>query len=184
MKILISLLLLCGCLLHPMTSRASETNLDHASLKAMIEGLGYEPVEKTYSDSGAKFWELSFPRGPWTYTVAVNANSRETLWTSVEFAVYKGPPENIPQSALLGMLLENTNLKWSQFRYQANTHSFFLVSVLRNKTISPADLRRVIDEIVAAADRTQKLWDPKLWPKSAGAKFVKAVPEAAGAAQK
>lgn len=179
MRVLIAFLLLVGVLVQPLPVRAADAHLDHASLKSLIEGLGYEPVEKSFSNTGDKYWDLSFPRGPWTYNVTINANNKDSIWTSVEFAVYKGEKQGIPPSALLGMLEENNRLVWSRFRYQESTRSFFLVSTLRNKNISPADLRRVIEEIVAAADRTQTLWDPKQWPKAAAAEPAKAVPQTA-----
>lgn len=181
MKILISLLLLCGCLLHPMTVRAAEGQLDRASLKAMLEGMGYEPVEKKYNNSDDKYWEVPFAKGRWTYNAAISVNNPVSVWVTVEFGLYKGPQDDIPQSMLMGMLSENSSLVWSRFQYATSTKSFYLTSSLRNKNVSPADLRRVIDEIIAAADRTQKLWDPKQWPTSAVVESVRAAPEAAGA---
>ena len=165
-------------------AHAAGEPLNHASLKPLLDGLGYEAVEKTFRDTGGKFWQVSFPKGSWTYIVAFNANNKDAIWTSVEFGLYKGAPEEIPQSVLLGMLQENSKLAWSRFHYQPSTHSFFLISTIRNKDVSPADLRRVIEEIIAATDRTQKLWDPKQWPKSAAAEPAKAAPEASGDSKK
>lgn len=181
MKILISLLLLCGCLLQPMTLHAAEARLDRATLKAMLEGMGYQPVEKKYNNSEDKYWEVLFAKGRWTYNAAISVNNPESVWVTVEFGLYKGPQADIPQGVLLGLLSENANLVWSRFQYGSSTQSFYLTSSLRNKNVSPADLRRVIDEIIAAADRTQKLWDPKQWPTSAVVESVNSAPEAAGA---
>lgn len=185
MKILISLLLLCACLLHPTTLRAAETTLDQASLKTMVEGLGYEPNEGKFNGTDTPYLSIRIPGSPWNYDITIYVDTdKKFVGLNTQFAVYQGPAADIPQSALLGLLSENADLTFANFRYTTSTKSLFLVASLRNKNISPADLRRVIDEIVSGANRTQKFWDPKHWPKSAVVEPVNATPEVFGASQK
>ncbi|MEZ5898534.1 MAG: hypothetical protein R3D51_03475 [Hyphomicrobiaceae bacterium] len=185
MKPLIALLFLIGGLLHPATLQAAEGPLDHASLKTMIEGLGYEPQEGKFNDTQAQYYRIRIPGSPWNYDITIYIDaSKNIVSINSEFALYKGAADLIPQSVLLGLLSDNANLTFTQFRYLQSSNSFFLLSNLRNKDVSAADLRRVIDEIVSAANRTQKLWDPKQWPQASTAEAAKPEPQATGDAKK
>jgi len=180
MKSLISLLFLFGYVLHPVTLHAAEGSFDNASLKAMIEGLGYEPQEGKFNDTQVQYYRIRIPGSPWNYDITFYIDaSRNSVSINSEFGLYKGAADLIPQSVLLGLLSENANLTFTQFRYLQSSNSFFLLANLRKKDVSAADLRRVIDEIVSAASRTQKFWDPKQWPKAAVAEPAKATPQTA-----
>lgn len=158
---------------------APSSSLDHASLKAMLEEIGYAPIEKKYSGTDTSFWQVPITRGPWRYDVAVSAYTRDVVYVSVEFGLYGGRKEDIPQSILLAMLSENYNLTWSHFVYLTQSEKFALIAAIHNADVTGDHLRRVIDEIVDAADRTQNLWVPDQWPKPPAAQ-----PEAAaGTAQ-
>ncbi len=168
MRRLLLLLCLLGALLHPGSSQASETDLDHASLKTMVEGLGYEPKEGKFDGSDTPYLSVRIPGSPWNYDITIFVDTDKKLVSlNSQFALYKGSADGIPQSALLGLLSENADLTFAQFRYTTSTKSFFLVANLRNRDITAIDLRRTIDEIVSGANRTQKFWDPKHWPKPA-----------------
>lgn len=168
-----------------MTLRAAETTLDQASLKTMVEGLGYEPEEGKFNGTDTPYLSIRIPGSPWNYDITIYVDTDKKLVSlNTQFAVYTGPAAGIPQSALLGLLSENADLTFANFRYTTSNKSLFLVANLRNKDITSIDLRRTIDEIVSGANRTQKFWDPKQWPKSAVVEPVKAAPEASGASQK
>lgn len=185
MRLLISLLFLLGYLLCPLSAHAADGPLDQASLKAMIEGLGYEPQEGKFNDTQAQYYRIRIPGSPWNYDITIYIDtSRNTISINSEFALYKGAADLIPQSVLLGLLSDNANLTFTQFRYLQSSNSFFLLGNLRNKDVSAADLRRVIDEIVSAANRTQNLWDPKQWPQAPAAEAAKPQPQATGDAKK
>jgi hypothetical protein len=174
MRVLIASLLLVGVLGHPCFVNAAEAALNHASLKAVIEGLGYEPKEGKLKGSETSNHQLHINKSPWNDNVTIFVDDKSDVITlSTEFGLYKGASGLIPQSVLLGTPGENASVTWPQFHYLPSTNGFFLLANLRNKYVSAVDLHRVIEEIVAAADRTESFWIPKQWPRQAGVEAAK-----------
>ncbi|MCB1485167.1 MAG: hypothetical protein KDJ17_09780 [Hyphomicrobiaceae bacterium] len=181
MKRYFAFVILFALLFQPFPAMADESGLNQASLKAMLEGLGYEPKEGAFNDTKIPYFSIHIPGSPWNYDITIYIDADKNIVSlNSEFGLYKGPAEDIPQSALVGLLSENASLTFAHFRYVASNKSIFLLANLRNKSVSAVDMRRAIDEIVSGANRTQNFWDPKQWPKSAAAEPSSAAPAAAG----
>ncbi|MBU2531689.1 MAG: hypothetical protein KKB37_03025 [Alphaproteobacteria bacterium] len=146
------------------TARADAAVLTPATLKTMLEGMGFKTLDGKFSN-GQPYTQMNVPKGNWQYEILANANNSEILFFSVDFGIYQGKPEDIPQSVLLGYLTENRKLNFVRFVYLADVNKFRLIASLRNRDIKPIDMRTVLSEMVDTADATQYLWDPKNWPE-------------------
>ena len=145
--------------------RAEKTVLSHASMKTMLENMGFEPTEKTFSN-GENYYEIRIQRGAWNYSLDVNANSPKMVYVSMSFGLYTGKIEDFPKDKLVALLAENQNTMYSHFLYLKETNKFRLLSRLLNGSITPVILRRALNEMVNVADRTEHLWNPKKWTNS------------------
>jgi hypothetical protein len=142
--------------------RAEEGAITHESLKSLLEGLGYEPEERHFSDTGAAFYKISTASGGLTVYVDFNVSDPAFLWLSVDYWAL-ADDQQFPPQVPLDLLAENEGLKYTHFLYLADERRIRLAGKLLNRGIKPADVRRMLDEAVAVSARTQHLWNPNNW---------------------
>ena len=142
--------------------RAEEAALTNETLKSLLEGLGYEPEEGHFGDTGNAYYKITRTSGGLTVSVDFNVSNPAFLWLSVDYWRL-ADEQQFPNQVLLDLLAENRGLKYVHFIYLANERRIRLAGNLLNRDIKPVDVRQMLDEAVAVSARTQHLWNPNNW---------------------
>ncbi|MEM8689784.1 MAG: hypothetical protein AAGF81_20850 [Pseudomonadota bacterium] len=154
------MVLLAGAGIHQAMA-AENGKLEHASLRVMLENLGYEPEERKFTD-GLAYYDIEEPGDVrMTAKVFVSA-SGNILWFLVDYWALK-EDQKYPHEVLLELLAENDKAAYVHFGYLPKSRRMRLNASLVNRGIKPVDLRRVINEASRLTDRTQHLWNPNEW---------------------
>jgi len=142
---------------------ADDKGLDHQSLKALLENLGYEPKEQKYSNGNPYYRiEPKLNGRTWYFNVRAPDKGRY-VYVQLDFGKYPSE-DGIPRQALIELLKENGNTSYSFF-FIASWGGFMLTSNLLNDDLKPVDFRRSIEEMMALAAKTESHWNPKKWPQ-------------------
>jgi hypothetical protein len=139
--------------------------LDMAGLKTMLEGLGYEPEEKAYSD-GSKYFRIVSKSSAIIASIDFDLISKNFL--TISCGLWPLPSqEDIPSDVLWKALRKNLGLKRIRFAITARTHRFRLLARLDDKHVRPAEVRAIIEEITNVSGDTKDISNPKNWTKAA-----------------
>ncbi len=140
--------------------------LDIAGLKQMLENLGYEPTEHAYA-SGNKYLSIKGDTAglKWTLDFSLSDDPK-LVWATINYWQLKDD-QKFPYDVLLKTLAQNDGPKYMHFAYLENARQLRLVGSVINRDLTPADLRKMIDEAVKISSQTQQLWNPNEWPAEA-----------------
>lgn len=135
--------------------------LDDAGLKEMLVNMGYEPEEEKSAD-GSSYFTITGEAPDLNWTVSLSVSGPTGLvWIGMDFWSLKD--KKIPNDVLLEALERNQHLNTVRFMYLKDAEKFRLGGSIPNRDVTPAELRKLIDETVNEARQTQHLWNPNNW---------------------
>jgi hypothetical protein len=138
--------------------------LTDASLKAMLENLGYEPKTLNNKDDSV-YYEIK--AGPWVVQVSLSS-SQKNLWF---VAWLKKIPtgEQVPSERLLALLSENWKNDPAHFCYVEDSRFLTLTQRMENRDVTPHVFRSALDGFINTMTKTNSEWDVTHWqsPKAA-----------------
>ena len=149
-------------LILPSSSFAEGKRLDITGLKEMLVNLGYEPEEFKYSD-GEIYYVIRPKVQGRSWIVTARAPDGRNMYLQMKFSSLPDD-KDIPQQVLVALLKENSQSTYSKF-FLSNSKYFMLSGSMVNRGVTPADIRKTIDEMTTVAARTEKHWDAKKWTK-------------------
>jgi hypothetical protein len=157
---LVASLLVIGAAAHP----AFATPLTEASLKAMIQNMGYTVTETTSDNAKNEWISVTLPDNSYTIQMYFQLSSDKTeLWLIANLS--KIPPgKPVPASALMGMLVENDTIAPKCFSIGKTNSTIYLNGRTRNDNVTPAVLRQNLDTFTGILTRTEAFWAPDKWP--------------------
>lgn len=127
--------------------------LDHAELKKLIEGLGYEIKETPLEKGGATY---EFTEKDEDFTVPILAEiseSKRYIWLTV----FLGDPPKDPAKHL-ALLKHNADIQ-PAFFYVTKSDKLKIGLAIDNRGFTSAHLKRVVGLIVDGVSSTSKDWD-------------------------
>lgn len=137
------------------------TVLTDASLRTMLEALGYE-VKLEKLEKATLNW-IIHRRNPYDFHLNVNLSIDKTkLWTSVALAEFK-PDHEAQASRLLKLLELNQQIGPAHFYYLPSQKQLFAARVMDNRNITARDLRNHLDHLMDKVMETESAWNTKVW---------------------
>lgn len=131
--------------------------LDAAGLKAMLAGFGYEPKELS-SEPGKEKWQIDTKTETLNIPVAAELSaSQNYIWLTVFLG--DAPKPDADQAAVkLDKLLRATAAVQPSMFYISSKGGLMLGIPVENRALTPADLRRSLDKLIADVGKTQDAW--------------------------
>lgn len=153
----------------PTPAKATDGAITDAQLGEMLTNLGMEPKPGTYK-SGAQYYDVKVVTKDYDLNVRLGLSpNKRSIW----LMAYLGDlPANVPVERLKG-LLEAINSKTGKMQFRLTGNQLKADQPLDNVGVTPARLRRELDDFGAALQETGHLWDN-----------TKAVPKVAAQAEK
>jgi len=138
-------------------------SVDPASLGRMLGTLGLKPTA-----AGTRFdFEFQTTEGDqeWGFAMsAVISQDSETIWLMAWLEEMPKQASKVPAAALLRMLAENDRLGNGKFfAYDRQNRRFLMQRVIPNERITPAVLRRVIDDMAKGVIGSHVTWSVARW---------------------
>jgi hypothetical protein len=134
-----------------------------ASLKTMLDNMGYESTEGKFNDDSL-YYQVNFVGTNWSYVSTIHLSSNGRLYAYLDFGLYTGETKDIPIDIALSLLQENQGKQNVHFEFLIDSKKFRLLGSLPIQNASPVALRQLLEELVKTAEKSEKLWNPKLWP--------------------
>jgi hypothetical protein len=133
--------------------------ITEVQLGEMLEGLGLDIKKGTYK-SGALYFDVKLPTGTYDFEVriALSPNKR-TIWL---MSYLEDMPANVPAERLKA-LLEAINSKTGKMQFRLVGDQLKADQPLDNVGVTPARLRRELDDFSATLQSTDALWNVKKW---------------------
>lgn len=129
----------------------NQDKLNGASLKTMIEGLGYE-TKALNEEAGKEKYEFKINKAGFDIPIAAEVSpSTNYVWLTVFLGAVK------PTHKFEELLKQNTKIQPSQF-YITSKGSLMVGIALDNRQINPAVLRRNIDKVSEDVSGSSTLW--------------------------
>jgi hypothetical protein len=133
-------------------------HLNDASLKAMLENLGYEPKALQNKD-GSNYYQIK--AGPWAIEVSLNANQKNLWFVAWLEKIPAGG--KIPPDRLLTLLSENWKNDPVHFCYDDNNRFLTLTERIENRDVTPQVFRGALDGFTNVMSRTSNEWNVSRW---------------------
>jgi hypothetical protein len=135
------------------------------SLKAMIEGLGYEPKLNTFAD-GSQNCEVAFPRGTWSIYVNMSLSpDKSNLWMTVLLTSVPDPAK--ASGAAVLSLLEKEDAVWPGYiTYYSGPKTLWLSRPMKTDALKPAMLRSNLESMADSIIATAPQWDTSKWSEA------------------
>jgi hypothetical protein len=125
--------------------------LTPATLKSMVEGLGFE-VKTLNAEEGKEKYELPMKSANLSIPVALEISaSTNYIWLTVNL----GP--NAPTKKHEDLLKSNGAIQ-PTFFYITSKGALMAAEALDNRGITPAILKRCLEKLVADVDKTSTIW--------------------------
>ena len=145
-------------------------SVDPASLGRMLGTLGLKPTA-----AGTRFdFEFQTREGDqeWGFAMsAVISQDSGTIWLMAWLEEMPKQASKVPAAALLRMLAENDRLGNGKFfAYDRQNRRFLMQRVIPNKGITPAVLRKVIDDMAKGVIGSHATWSVARWAEEPAVK--------------
>jgi len=141
------------------------------SLKTMLDNLGYD-VRASKSADGKPMYYVKLKRDTWEFEISVVLRSDiSMLWLTCGVADLP-PTDKVPAEVLEKMLAKSDELGPTHFGMK-KSRRVYLNCPLQNKDITPASLRKNLEQLADDVKGTEDLWNPKKWPGADAAKVEK-----------
>ncbi|MBS1709939.1 MAG: hypothetical protein JSS65_14595 [Armatimonadetes bacterium] len=125
--------------------------LDPNSLKAMVEGLGYE-VKAINTEPGKEKFEIPAKTANFNVPVAAEISpSKNYIWLTVHLGA------NSPTKKHEQLLKENANIQPSFF-YITSKGALMMAQPLDNREVTAAIMKRCLEKIINDVDKTAASW--------------------------
>ena len=150
------------------TTRAADTaKLDVDSLKRMLKGMGYEPIENM-SPAGVRSLTITekIPSGTFSVGFYFSEDMKQLRVFSSLGIVPAG--RAIPSDVSEKMLIYNNASRYMNFCYSPEKRQFRLEGVVPNGNIPPVLVRSMIKETFDVLPKTWNLWWPAYWSNETG----------------
>lgn len=136
--------------------------LDHAGLRSLLTGLGYQPREVP-NPAGPELEITLRPPGGLSVTTGVMLSKDGSLVWLVAWLKRVPPGRTISGNAVLDMLAQNDVIGPSHFSYNESRRWFFLNRPVPNHDLTPERLQAELAQLGATVARTEALWDFERW---------------------
>lgn len=135
----------------------SVDRLDAAGLKTMVMGFGYE-IKELSGEVDKEKWEIQTKTEALNIPVACELSaSKNYIWLTVSFG--DAPKADSPGSAAKYEKLLKATFASQPSHFYITTKGFLMLGIaIENRAVTPADLRRSLDKIVADVGKTQDAW--------------------------
>ncbi len=130
-------------------------------LKPLLVNLGFEPEELM----GEKdpYYRIRFKQDPFTFVVDVSlSSSRAYFWLVMRLAEIPDPAK-APAAALMKLLVLSDTQGPNYYSVSEKPAIIFLNRPLENRGLTPARIRKTLDELAGAAKKDADAWDPSKW---------------------
>ena len=136
------------------TARAEANRLESGELMRMAKDLGYD--SKMLND---KRCQLTIERDNWKVFVRVELSPNgKYVWLDADFGEV-GSPEGVPANVWVNLLRENDKIAPASFTL--NGKFLYLLKPVENVGITPARLRKEIEEFDGTVRKTVNVWKPE-----------------------
>jgi hypothetical protein len=128
-------------------------------LGEMLDRMGLEVKRGTYT-SGARYFDLPVATADYDFTIRISLSpNKRVIW----LMTYLGDlPPDVPAERLRA-LLEAINSKTGKLQFRLVGNQLKVDQPLDNFAVTPARLRREIDDLKLTVQATCKVWDAKKW---------------------
>src|SRR5207244_4379793 len=124
------------------------------------------------STDGKPMYNVKLKRDPWEFNVTVALSSDNTmLWITCP-VVDLPATDKVPAEVLEKLLIKSDELGPTHFGVK-KSRRVYLNCPLQNKDITPASLRKNLEQLADDVKGTEDLWNPKKWPGADAAKVEK-----------
>jgi hypothetical protein len=133
--------------------QTGQEKLDGASLKSMIDGMGYT-IKILNAEAGKEKYEISFSKHELDIPVALEISpSKNYCWLTV----FLGTAPKAPSDKFETLLKENFNCQPSFF-YITTKGNLMMGIPMENRYISPANMKRNIEKLSDDVGKTKGIW--------------------------
>jgi hypothetical protein len=145
-------------------AKATGERLSLDSLRAILEGLGYEEVEELKDkDGNVLAYQVKRVEDSWVYYATFEISpDQSNVWISLNGPKI-GDTNAVPAKVLLEMLTVNEDLWPSYFYYSEKANRFTLCLPVRNSGLKAKDIRGKFDTLSAQFKKHEHLWNPERW---------------------
>lgn len=141
--------------------------LTDESLRKMLTDMGYE-FKETRTAANRNYYQLTLDRDGWALTPYVEV-SPDNRVVRLQLYLQKVPPDHKSPAPHLRALLEANSLSLNFFNVFSDTGFIVLNRALDNHGITPALLRRNLEEFDSYARKTVDLWNVAKWGTASAA---------------
>lgn len=129
------------------------------SLGTMLENLGYEV--KPWDNK--KGYGVTWKQDTWTfYANASVSTNGGVLWLVMPLGNVEDPAK-AKLAAVFGLLTENDAIGPLHFSYNTSNKRLYLNDPVPNVGVTPARLRKELEDMAAVLKRTEPMWDTAKW---------------------
>jgi hypothetical protein len=137
-------------------NQASGTITDE-QLGQMLVGMGFEPKQGTYS-SGARYYDITVPSKEYTFSIRLGLSpNKRSIWL---MTYLNDVPANVTVEQLQAVL-QAVNSKTGKMQFRMAGMQLKADQPLDNVAVTPARLKREIDDFVATLADTADVWSFK-----------------------
>jgi hypothetical protein len=145
----------------PAPAKTGMEPITDVQLGQMLEGLGLEVKKGTYK-SGALYFDVKATSQDYTFDVRVALSpNKRSIWL---MSYLDDVPATVEASRLRA-LLEAINSKTGKMQFRLVGEQLKADQPLDNVGVTPARLRRELDDFAASLQDTDTLWNVKKWKK-------------------
>lgn len=124
--------------------------IDHAELKAMIAGLGYE-VKDINLEAGKEKYEFKMKTTGFDVPVGAEVSpSKNYIWFTVNLGTFK------PERAA-ALIKQNQKIQ-PNFFYATEKDALMMGIAVDNRGVNPAAIRRITDKLASDVEKTSSDW--------------------------
>lgn len=136
--------------------------LTDEKLAEMLEGLGYE-TKQTRTSTGRLTCTFTMTVDAWEFKPSFElSEDKSVLWLVV--GLQKLPDPARPPGEILLRLLKENEKDTKFFSVSVTTNIIRLSMPIPNHDVTPASLRRCLEQFKRRIGQTEELWNPKKWP--------------------
>lgn len=133
--------------------RPVDETLTNDSLKAMLDGMGYEPKPLS------KGYLLALKNGTWTVNMqVVLSGDLRKIGLNANLGKVENP-DAVTATQWRDLLISNGDIDPSSFYFDAQQKKLYLHRSFDNRAVSAASMRREIENFSGNVVSTGKLWD-------------------------
>ncbi|MFN8139223.1 MAG: hypothetical protein U0R49_05445 [Fimbriimonadales bacterium] len=118
------------------------------------------------ADDGSEMLLCTWKPQGWTMAMDVSlSDDQRILWIVIKLKKIEDPTKT-PVVAMMSLLEENDNIGPAYFSCEKESHQLLFNDPIVNLGITLEGLDEELQRVIEILKRTQKHWDPALWPKT------------------